>query len=234
LSEHQTQPLPAESAPARDGVAEDYATEQYWDPEPNELPPRRRRRLITPLTGALLGVLLVGCGFVGGVLAEKGQVGGTTAASPFAGRAAGARAGGGAVGGGPAAALGGQSGSATVGQVSTVRGRTLYVQDTQGNTVKVALPKGANVIRTTTSGVGAIHPGDTVIVQGSQGANGTVNASSVRATAAGASATAGGRESAAGSGGGSGAVGQLFGDGQSSGGGSGQAGRAGNGGTGGG
>jgi hypothetical protein len=133
-----------------------------------------------------------------------------------------------------AAALGGQGGSATVGQVSSVRGRTLYVQDTQGNTIKVALPTGANVIRTTTSRVGAIHPGDTVIVQGSQGANGTVNASSVRATAAGAGATAGGGGSRAGSGNASGAVGALFGSGQSSGGGNGQAGRAGNGATGGG
>jgi hypothetical protein len=228
--------MPAEPAPAVDDLAEDYATEQVWDREPNELPPRRRRRLLTPLTGALLGVLLVGCGFLAGALVEKGQVGSTTAASPFAARGAGARAsgGGGGAGGGVAAALGGQGGSATVGQVSSVRGRTLYVQDTQGNTIKVALPTGANVIRTTTSRVGAIHPGDTVIVQGSQGANGTVNASSVRATAAGAGATAGGGGSRAGSGNASGAVGALFGSGQSSGGGNGQAGRAGNGATGGG
>jgi hypothetical protein len=233
--------MPAEPAPALDDVAEDYETEQVWDREPNELPPRRRRRLLTPLTGALLGVLLVGCGFLAGVLVEKGQVGGTTAASPFAARGAGARAGGGGgggggggAGGGAAGALGGQGGAATVGQVSTVRGRTLYVQDTQGNTIKVGLPTGANVIRTTTSRVGAIHPGDTVIVQGSQGANGTVNASSVRATAAGAAATAGGGGSRAGSGSASGAVGALFGSGQSSGGAGGQAGRAGNGAAGGG
>lgn len=184
MSDQPTQPTPAQPALAEEGIADDYATEPYWDGEPDQLPPRRRRRLFTPLTGALLGVLLAGCGFAAGVLVEKGQMGATTATSPSAARGASARTGGGA--GGPAAAFGGQSAGATVGQVSTVNGRTLYVQDVQGNTVKVVLPTGANVVRTTTSRVGAIHPGDTVIVQGTKSAGGTVTATQINATSSSA------------------------------------------------
>ena len=44
-----------------------------WLDEPEELPRRPRRRLLTPLPLALLGVLLIACGFIGGVLVEKGQ-----------------------------------------------------------------------------------------------------------------------------------------------------------------
>jgi hypothetical protein len=49
-----------------------------WAQEPREeLPPRPRRRLLgtggNPLILALLGVLLIACGFIGGVLVEKGQ-----------------------------------------------------------------------------------------------------------------------------------------------------------------
>ncbi|MGA9285822.1 MAG: hypothetical protein WBV85_10310, partial [Solirubrobacteraceae bacterium] len=38
-----------------------------------ELPRRPRRRLLTPIPLALTGVLLIACGFIGGVLVEKGQ-----------------------------------------------------------------------------------------------------------------------------------------------------------------
>ena len=41
--------------------------------EEAELPRRPRRRIISPIPLALLGVLLVACGFIGGVLVEKGQ-----------------------------------------------------------------------------------------------------------------------------------------------------------------
>ena len=49
-----------------------------WAEEPvEELPRRPRRRLLgaggNPIALALLGVLLIACGFIGGVLIEKGQ-----------------------------------------------------------------------------------------------------------------------------------------------------------------
>ncbi|MGA7704538.1 MAG: hypothetical protein WB998_06540, partial [Solirubrobacteraceae bacterium] len=49
--------------------------QEQWLEEPVEpgLPRRPRRRLLTPVPLALTGVLLVACGFIGGVLVEKGQ-----------------------------------------------------------------------------------------------------------------------------------------------------------------
>jgi hypothetical protein len=61
----------------------------YTSTDPDELPHRPRRRLLgtggNPLQVALLGVLLLACGFIGGVLVEKSQ---TTAAGATAGAAA--------------------------------------------------------------------------------------------------------------------------------------------------
>jgi hypothetical protein len=176
---------------------------EYVAADVDELPPRPRRRLFTPVTGSLLAVLVAACGFVGGVLIEKGHAGGGTSgaagavggrgAGGFGARAAGAR--------GQAAAFpGGQAGAGgTAGQVSSVRGSTLYIQDTQGNTLRVTLPAGASVTRTTTSSVRAIHPGDAVVVQGSTRHDGSIRASSIRATAADV--------------GGAAAISQLFGGG---------------------
>jgi hypothetical protein len=85
--------------------------QEAWQDEP-ELPPRPRRRLMTPLTASLLGVLLAALGFIGGVLVQKGQEGSTGAAgggafaSRLAGLKTGARAGTGAAGGTGAAAVG--------------------------------------------------------------------------------------------------------------------------------
>ena len=62
-------PTVPETAPA---IAEP-ALEDEWDEPIEELPPRPRRRLLAPVPLALLGVLLIACGFIAGVLVEKGQ-----------------------------------------------------------------------------------------------------------------------------------------------------------------
>ncbi|HEY6889230.1 MAG TPA: hypothetical protein VI300_15660, partial [Solirubrobacter sp.] len=72
------------------------------------------------------------------------------------------------------------------GQVSSVDGKTLYVDDASGNTVRVRLAKGGSVTRTAKADPTAIHPGDTVIVQGETASSGTVVASTIRATASNA------------------------------------------------
>ena len=167
---------------------------------PAELPPRSRRRLLAPLPVALVCVLLTACGFIGGVLVEKGQ-GSEGAASGGAGGlaarlaslrgAGGARAGGGsgasagtaAAGGGPGAP--GGSGGATAGQVTFVQGSTLYVATAEGNTVKVVAPTGTSVTKSVSSSTHAIHPGETVLVTGTAGADGVVTAESIRAGNAG-------------------------------------------------
>jgi len=56
---------------------------EWAEQEPDELPPRPRRRLLAPVPVALAAVLMTAAGFIGGVLVEKGQ-GGSTATSSAA------------------------------------------------------------------------------------------------------------------------------------------------------
>src|ERR1700746_3923577 len=59
-----------------------------WLEEASELPRRPRRGLLAPIPLALLGVLLAACGFIGGVLVEKGQGSPTSSAAGAGGLAA--------------------------------------------------------------------------------------------------------------------------------------------------
>lgn len=150
-----------------------------------ELPPRPRRRLLSPVPIALLCVLLTACGFIGGVLVEKGESSPSSSSSTgggsggFASRLAALRS-------GAAAASGGGRGGATIGQVAYTSGHTLYVTDSEGNTIKVTTSAASTVTKTVKSDVKAIHPGETVIVTGSANANGAVKADSIRVSEAGA------------------------------------------------
>jgi hypothetical protein len=188
-----------------DATLDPYA-EEDWLGGYEELPPRPRRRLVTPLNLALLAIVIAGAGFIGGVEVQKGQSSattgaglrgafasaltragtgtgtGTTGASGVAGRG-GFGAGAGAGGAGAA--------GATTGTVSTVSGNALYVSTAAGNTVKVTAAPSSTVTATTLSSISAVHPGDTVIVVGATNSDGSVTATSIRATAANA-ATAGG------------------------------------------
>jgi hypothetical protein len=183
-------------------------TDDHWTGELEELPPRPRRKLLTPLSGALLAVLIAAGGFIGGVLVEKGQTGGggsssdlAAVASRFAkGAAPGGLAGPGGGGGG------GSQGDLTVGKVSSLEGRTLYVTSAQGGTLRVKVPAGESVSKTITTSVRSIHPGENVVVQGSKGKSGAINATSVRATPASGGGSGGGAGGAAG-------LNQLFGGG---------------------
>jgi hypothetical protein len=226
------------------GPAADERFEEHddWLEEPDELRRRPRRRLLTPLPLSLLGVLLVACGFIAGVLVEKGQGSSTSAgsaaatglASRFAalrggsGTAAGsgasssstgasgagsAAAGAGGAGSGSAAGRGAggfagalAGGGATAGQVTFVSGSTLYVTTAEGNTVKVKTSPSSTVTKTVTASVSGIHPGETVVVTGTN-TNGAISAEAIRV----------------GSGGGLGGLGALIGGSGRSGHGSGSA-----------
>ncbi len=165
--------------------------------EYEELPPRPRRRLLTPMPLALFGVLLTACGFIGGVLVEKGQSPASSSApsSGFASRFAALRSGAGIArgatagsSGGGASAGGAAAGAAdTIGQVAYASGRTLYVTNAEGNTVKVTTSVASTVSKTVKSDVKGIHPGETVIVTGTAGADGAVDAESIRVSEADAS-----------------------------------------------
>jgi hypothetical protein len=191
---HDTIAEPAPGAPTL--AHEPVEEEQDWLEEPEELPRRPRRRMLTPVPIALSAVLLIACGFIGGVLVEKGQTSTGTSAtggSALAARLAGLRgtrtgatgttdtSGAGAAAGG----FGGAAGGATTGQVAFIQGSTLYVTNTQGNTVKVTTSPGSTVTKTVTSTVKSIHPGETVVIVGATGADGSVSAESIRVGASG-------------------------------------------------
>jgi hypothetical protein len=188
-------------------------TEYYDEPFEQELPRRPRRRLLgtggNPVLLALLGVLLIACGFIAGVLVEKGEGSSTGSnasgglVSRFAALRSGATGAGRGAGASGAGAFPGGTG-ATIGQVAYLSGSTLYVTTSEGNTVKVTTSAASTVTKTVKADVKGIHPGETVIVTGSPGANGAVSAESIRV-------------SEAGSGGGLGAA--LFGGGGGAGGG---------------
>jgi hypothetical protein len=163
--------------------------EDDWEPAPEEraLPPRPRRRLVTPASVVLVAVLIAAVGFIGGVEVQKGQAdngsgAGTGAAGGRAALAAGAA--GGTRGG--FAGRGGAQGNATIGSVANKHGSTLYVKDSDGNTVRVKTTSHSKINRTATASAGAIHPGDTVIVQGTKSAGGTITATQINATSSAA------------------------------------------------
>lgn len=183
-----------------------------WPDAAAEVQIGKRPSRLTPLTGGLLALAIAAVGFVGGVLIEKGQTGSSGSAAPPGGLQA--------LAGGPAGLAAAQSGGGTTfGTVANVTGRTLYVTDAQGNTIKVLTTKGSTVTRSASSKVGDIHPGDSVVIQGQQRRSGTVKAQSIRASAAGSGggAVIGGGPQTSASGGSSqssgsaGAVDQLFG-----------------------
>jgi len=196
--EPTTQQAAAAQAPATATLAYDHvAEEEPWEQEPQELPRRPRRRLLAPVPLALIAALLTACGFIGGVLVEKGQSSSSTAAgatgsgASLLSRLAALRGGGSRTGAGSgvAAASGGSGalGGATAGTVTFVQGSTLYVLTAEGNTVKVTTSPAATVTKTVSSSVKAIHPGETVVVSGSTASNGAVSAEAIRVGGSGES-----------------------------------------------
>ncbi len=210
--------------------------QEEWLEESEDLPRRPRRRLLTPIPLALLAVLLIACGFLAGVEVQKGQTSSASGTGAGAGSGAGLASRLAGVGGGPPAGATGSGGSAsgsrakgtagafpgaggsggggiTTGEVSYVRGNTLYVTDSQGNTVKVSAA-GSKVTKTVSTKAESIHPGATVVVLGSKAKNGSISATSisVSSTASGSATGASGNSSGTGAGT-SGSAATLFGSG---------------------
>ena len=202
-------------------------TEEDWFEDDDELPRRPRRRLFGPIPAILLAILLLAGGFLAGVEVQKNEGGSSTSASGLAGLAA-LRAGKSSTGsgtgtrgsgsgfagfsgaGGFAGAGGLAGGGITTGEVSYLSGNTLYVTTGEGNTVKVSAPAGTKVSKTVSTDVKSIHPGDTVLIRGSQSGNGKVTASSISITQSGSGT---GASSSSSSSSGSSGTPQLFGAG---------------------
>jgi hypothetical protein len=230
-----TQPtaVQARDTPAYEQVEPD---DDEWLDESAELPRRPRRRLLTPLPLALIGVLGIACGFIGGVLVEKGQsssnpsgsTSGSTSnlASRLAALSGGAssRSGAGAAASGALGALAGSDGSGgggapVAGQVTYVSGSTLYVTTSEGSTVKVTTSPATSVTKTVKASAKGIHPGETVTITGASAKNGALRAESIRVGAGGGGVAAllggvsSGRGSSPTTGAGGGGGPSLFGNG---------------------
>lgn len=153
------------------------ADDDDWDDAP--ITPRSRAPRLTKL---LVALVVAAAAFAGGVFAQRhwgttSSGGSSTAAAGFSGTR---RFGGGT--GGTSGTGGGAAGgfaAATIGQIAYLKGTTLYVTDTSGNTVKVTVPKGTPVTKSVTTSLKGVRPGDTVVIRGSQGKNGTVSATSI-------------------------------------------------------
>lgn len=171
--------------------------QDQWLEEPEELPRRPRRRLFgaggNPIFLALLAVLLVACGFIGGVLVEKSETSspspaGSGAAASLASRFRSLRGGTGTSSTSTSGSTSSSAGFArpTAGTVAYLAGSTLYVTNSEGNTVKVTTSAGTSVTKTVTASVKGIHPGETVTVTGATGSGGVVSAESISVGSSGA------------------------------------------------
>jgi len=145
---------------------------------------------------AILGALvLLAAGFWGGITLEKDE-GSSGSGSGFAGLAsafAGAR---GAAGSGGSASsfrslFSRASANETVGTVTDVIGKTVYVTSTSGSLIKVTLASSTVITRNAKTSLSDLKVGDTVIASGVKAGNGQLTASSISATAAGVSSGGG-------------------------------------------
>jgi hypothetical protein len=161
-----------ETSPFKDDLTEELAAR----------PPRAKLPAATLCLGA--GVLLV-AGFIGGVEAHK-QWGGNGSGSGNLQAAIAARGGAGqgrgATGQGAQRGFGaaqGGAGNVTFGTVKLIDGQTIYVQTATGGIVQVKTDKSTAVRISKDGSVRDLQPGQTIVVQGTPGANGTMTATSV-------------------------------------------------------
>jgi hypothetical protein len=200
-------------------MTESIAADPEFD-DYDELPVRPRPSYLTPLTAALMALILGGVGFYVGIRVEKSNAAGTAGggAAPAFGRALSGAAGGGGTGRNSAAGFPGGFGGAggIAGTVASIDGKTIYVKETGGNTIKVKLSSATSISKSETVSRRKLYPGDQVVVTGRTGTNGAVSATSVTDSGAGStSSTASATSSSSGSSGGSGsaAISSLFGGG---------------------
>jgi hypothetical protein len=161
-------------------------------------PPRKRTVELT--TVAVVAILTAAGGFIGGaawkssdspaaaqsVVAGNGATNGTAptgTASNGAPRFGGYGGRGGFRGGNGGAGFNGGNGA--VGQITAIDGDRITIQDAQGGTVVVTASSSTTVDVNQQGTVADLKPGDTVVVQGQRGADGTIAATTIRSGALG-------------------------------------------------
>jgi hypothetical protein len=198
----------------RDEEEWDHYTDQDVD---DQLPGRQRRRFFTRGSAALVALMIGAIGFYAGVHVEKAHTSSSTGSGSSLPSAAavGALSRGGASGSASRDGLPGLGAfggaNASIGTVSSVDRHTIYITDSSGNMVKVKLSSATKITKSLTVARSAVHPGDSVLIQGVKSSGGTLTATSISDSGASASSTSG--SSGAGSSGGGSAVNSLFGSG---------------------
>jgi hypothetical protein len=182
-------PTVSPGAPSTPGSGSPVGISLPFDPtsESDEWPargPAKGIRLGWPVA-ALLVLLIGGGGIWGGAALQRSQGSSTSSvASALASRFGASRTGG--SGASRFSGFGGSSSTAAAtGTVTEVKGSTLYVTNAAGNLVVVTLTHSTTVTRNAKTAIGALQPGDTVVVQGTKASNGNVTATSVSDTAQG-------------------------------------------------
>jgi hypothetical protein len=161
---------------------------------------RRPRFKVPSLTMILMIVAVASLGFLGGILLGKhyGSSGGsgTGAFRGFAG--AGAAPSAGASGTSSSSGFAGRGGTGlfggggTFGTIKLVDGNIVYVQTATGDIVQVSTSAATKVTISSSAPVKDLLPGETVIVQGSKNANGSIAATSISQNSLGAGGGGGG------------------------------------------
>jgi hypothetical protein len=199
--------------------------EEEWDGEEQETlarPGRPRRQLFNRRSAILLALVVGVIGFYAGVRVEKGQLSSSSSTGVSLPSSLPSLAGSGASSrGATATSTGSRSslpgpgafgGGASIGTVSNINGKTIYISDTSGNTVKVRLSSATKITKSFTVGKKAVRPGDSVVIQGAKSSNGTLSATSI--SDSGASTTGSGSSGTSSSSTSSGSgVSSLFGSG---------------------
>ncbi len=145
---------------------------------------KRRRKKLPALTVALALAAAIAAGAILGVEAQKHWGSSTSATSTrgfpsgFPGAGGGSASGSGFPSGAGFGAAGFAAGG-TSGTVTLIKGSTLYVTDTSGNTVLVHTSATSRVSKTVAGTVKSVHPGDSVTVVGTKNKNGSYSARQV-------------------------------------------------------
>ena len=164
-----------------------------------EMPTRASRRIVTAWTVVFAALVVAGAGFVAGIQMEKHNA---PAAAAIPGGFRGLGAGqfpGAATGQFPGAASGQVPGSATngtgsgtnapsngstgatgtTGTVKLIDGANVYITTSDGTTVKVTTSPTSKVTQSVDSSLNELRAGDTVVVHGATGADGTIAATTI-------------------------------------------------------
>ncbi len=145
---------------------------------------RREHARPNRATWALLTLVVLAVGFVGGAFAQSrwgsssSTIGGVPDFAAMSGTLPGTQDASSPTGSSGPGGLPGRDG-ATFGTISSIDGNTLTITDASGKTVTVAVPSSAMVTANHEVSLAELAAGDTVIVRGETGDDGTVTATSV-------------------------------------------------------